>query len=395
MLIGERIPLADIYYKIEDKWFDLLDWLEAHGIPVYKIIDPLEKRGIPSLPVFVAILLILIYAIFATLGGGGGFTLCIKDGSGKAVSDAGLTIFSGSSAIASGTTDSNGCYRSALSIGGYTAKISKSTCDSNPHSFNVSDPGGSATVTVSCGASLSRTFCIYPADSGNVTVTVRDQNLNFLTSFNCGTTSCTLSMEPNRYYTFSTDAYMSERYSYNDLNSMTQGHCIQFGEQDQAEEGTFTVEVVDGSDDAIEDADVELVDPDDNETLVVNHKLTNEYGKAVFTGDVGEEFRVHVTPPSSMSLASYLDSDVDSFAYSGGYRKVTLTASVSSLTLLVKNSTDPLRGVRITVFSEYGSEFKHTNSSGGVAFGVVGGKTFRVALFKEEYEYTEVSMRSG
>ncbi len=73
------IALADIYYKIEDKWFDLLDWLEAHGLPVYKIVDPLEKRGIPSLPVFVALSLILLYVIFGMLLAGGGGLLIAEN----------------------------------------------------------------------------------------------------------------------------------------------------------------------------------------------------------------------------------------------------------------------------------------------------------------------------
>jgi hypothetical protein len=70
-----------LYYKLEDKWFDLLDWLETHKLPVYKLVDPLEKRGIPSLPVFVAISLVLIYVLFSLMGAGGpAFKIYVKDG---------------------------------------------------------------------------------------------------------------------------------------------------------------------------------------------------------------------------------------------------------------------------------------------------------------------------
>ena len=56
--------LKDAYYSLEDKWFALLDWLEAKHINLYGIVDPLEKRGVPSLPVFIALFLIFIYALF-------------------------------------------------------------------------------------------------------------------------------------------------------------------------------------------------------------------------------------------------------------------------------------------------------------------------------------------
>ncbi|MFW5902280.1 MAG: hypothetical protein ACOCTT_00115, partial [archaeon] len=53
--------LREIYYRVEDKWFETIDSLDKRGIPSYKAIDPLERRGIPSLPVYIAILIILLY----------------------------------------------------------------------------------------------------------------------------------------------------------------------------------------------------------------------------------------------------------------------------------------------------------------------------------------------
>jgi len=36
---------SEIYQGIEEKWYSLLDGLSANGVPVYKLIDPLENAG--------------------------------------------------------------------------------------------------------------------------------------------------------------------------------------------------------------------------------------------------------------------------------------------------------------------------------------------------------------
>ncbi|HZX19557.1 MAG TPA: hypothetical protein VFF13_00920, partial [archaeon] len=45
--------VKDIYYKWEDKYYDFLDQLEGQKIPVYKVVDPIDK-------VFPSFLLLLI-----------------------------------------------------------------------------------------------------------------------------------------------------------------------------------------------------------------------------------------------------------------------------------------------------------------------------------------------
>ncbi len=56
------MSLKDFYYSIEDKWYGLMDSLNDKGIPVYSIIDPIDKI-IPSLIVFVIIALLLISGV--------------------------------------------------------------------------------------------------------------------------------------------------------------------------------------------------------------------------------------------------------------------------------------------------------------------------------------------
>ncbi len=54
------MSLKEIYYNLEDKWFEMIDFLDRKGIPSYKAVDPLEMRGIPSLPVYLIIFILLL-----------------------------------------------------------------------------------------------------------------------------------------------------------------------------------------------------------------------------------------------------------------------------------------------------------------------------------------------
>ncbi|MDO8624882.1 MAG: carboxypeptidase-like regulatory domain-containing protein, partial [Candidatus Diapherotrites archaeon] len=58
--------LSEWYSKAEDKYFSLLDWLDAKGIPVYAYSNALESHGIPSFP-FTICLIILILALLVGL----------------------------------------------------------------------------------------------------------------------------------------------------------------------------------------------------------------------------------------------------------------------------------------------------------------------------------------
>lgn len=56
--------IRDFYSKIEDKWYSLLDFLSARGLPANAYADFLEKKGIPSFPTTVALFLFLFLLIF-------------------------------------------------------------------------------------------------------------------------------------------------------------------------------------------------------------------------------------------------------------------------------------------------------------------------------------------
>ncbi|MBI4406413.1 hypothetical protein HY571_00700, partial [Candidatus Micrarchaeota archaeon] len=62
--------LKQFYYKLEDGYYALLDKLHESGVDLYKyFVEPIESRGIPSFPVAVALILVIIGAVFIAFTG--------------------------------------------------------------------------------------------------------------------------------------------------------------------------------------------------------------------------------------------------------------------------------------------------------------------------------------
>src|SRR3972149_6926189 len=55
--------LSEWYAKAEDKFFSTLDWLDSKGVPVYAYSNALESRGIPSFPVTVCLIVLLLFGL--------------------------------------------------------------------------------------------------------------------------------------------------------------------------------------------------------------------------------------------------------------------------------------------------------------------------------------------
>ncbi|QQR93113.1 MAG: hypothetical protein IPJ89_02645 [Candidatus Iainarchaeum archaeon] len=66
--------IKDTYFALEDRYYSAMDWLDTHGLPVYKVVDPIDKI-IPSFALFgLLILLLLLFGITAIFGVGGIFS---------------------------------------------------------------------------------------------------------------------------------------------------------------------------------------------------------------------------------------------------------------------------------------------------------------------------------
>ncbi|MFA6269482.1 MAG: hypothetical protein WC652_06710, partial [archaeon] len=93
-MISEK--LAGFYTKAEDKYFDLLDFLDSKGLPVYKYSDFFENKGIPSFVVTISIiiLLLLVMSIALTYRGPdvSELTLSLRDASGTGLQNVKITV---------------------------------------------------------------------------------------------------------------------------------------------------------------------------------------------------------------------------------------------------------------------------------------------------------------
>ncbi|MBN2127295.1 MAG: carboxypeptidase regulatory-like domain-containing protein [Candidatus Diapherotrites archaeon] len=64
--MGLMDSVKEVYFSLEDKWYALMDSIEAKGIPVYKVIDPIDKI-VPSFALFLGLSLIVLIALIALL----------------------------------------------------------------------------------------------------------------------------------------------------------------------------------------------------------------------------------------------------------------------------------------------------------------------------------------
>ncbi|MEI7960846.1 MAG: hypothetical protein WCI04_00770 [archaeon] len=88
--------LSGLYTKLEDKYFDALDFFDKKGIPVYNYSDFFEKKGIPSFVVTVAIIVAIIAIITLAFTYQGGnvseLIMSLKDADGNPLVNANLKI---------------------------------------------------------------------------------------------------------------------------------------------------------------------------------------------------------------------------------------------------------------------------------------------------------------
>ncbi|MCX6800812.1 MAG: hypothetical protein NTZ73_01335 [Candidatus Diapherotrites archaeon] len=108
-MISEK--LAGFYTRVEDKYFDFLDFLDAKGMPVYKYSDFFENKGIPSFIVTVAILVLLITLISVGLAMSVPATqqivLMLRDAEGNPLQGVSVTVLNMSGETIAGPLEKN------------------------------------------------------------------------------------------------------------------------------------------------------------------------------------------------------------------------------------------------------------------------------------------------
>jgi|GEM_PF-7108800 len=147
--------MPNLWDKLEDKWYAFLDSLDSRGIPVYKIIDPIEASGIPSFPLFVGIAILIVLGIaYVGMGGGpgGGVTLTLTvKANGNPVEGASVIASYEGEVAGKFTTDENGIVKIRIpKAGDINLQISKEGCEKLTKMLTVSGDM-ETTLTLQCG----------------------------------------------------------------------------------------------------------------------------------------------------------------------------------------------------------------------------------------------------
>ena len=61
--------LNEVYAKIEDRWYGFVEWLDKKNVPLYKVVDAMEAKNIPSFPVFLILFLLIIAGVIFLASG--------------------------------------------------------------------------------------------------------------------------------------------------------------------------------------------------------------------------------------------------------------------------------------------------------------------------------------
>ncbi|MBI2530440.1 MAG: hypothetical protein HYW05_04840 [Candidatus Diapherotrites archaeon] len=125
------MALKDIYFKAEDGYYRFLDWVDAHGLPIYSLVDAFEDRGIPTFPIALVVLIALIAGIgFIAYGiiapGTSSIMLSVSSDAG-AIANADVIITLPNGIVQTGNTTDEGKFLAKLPIGQEVGiKITKS-----------------------------------------------------------------------------------------------------------------------------------------------------------------------------------------------------------------------------------------------------------------------------
>jgi len=403
--------ITEFYYKIEDKWFDLLDWLEAHDIPAYKLVDPLEKRGIPSLPVFVAILLVILYFVLSALlggginlGGGGNFTL-IDTGTGSCVTNANLK-FSGDGGDLETNTDANCNADVNLPSGDYSLEVTKDGCTKTTAQVTLTDPPNRVEVSMSCGsASDLVSLCFDPASGlGQVSAVEYDGSGDYLRTINnCGTNGCEFFVADNMSYKFKTSSSFEsdDNYTSDQLKTASDSEvCLSVSKVGVAglASGNVMVRVKNTLGAYVQNVRVKLLDSTSMAQIAssLTGSTQSTSGIAYFSVTVGDKFIINVE--AGTSTPPYFGSTEYTTTEDPQQIDITLSfGNTSKLTVLNSSDSAPLTGVFITLFelNDINKTTTSTGYNGTASVGLKPGMSYRTTFWKPGYKYFEDAISAG
>jgi len=136
-------PLLRAYFKLEDKYYKFLDSLvERTKLPIYEtLINPIEGLGIPSLPVY-SLLLLLILGVLGFLllmpAPTGGFLVQTSSSTGEPLDGVRLSVYAGGQLVGTALSESGIAVFSGIPLTTVSIKASKDGYNSATATLDLS-----------------------------------------------------------------------------------------------------------------------------------------------------------------------------------------------------------------------------------------------------------------
>jgi len=397
--------LKDIYLKIEDKWFDLLDFLDDKGLPVYTAIDPLEKKGIPSLPVFLSSLIVIILLANILFMGNAVVQFSITNQKGESI-PATLTLYDDNLNEINTLVTNNGTVELKVKQGSYFFSIDSSNCTSLINkNLDVNEKEQLKELNLTCeGASLSsdeKSYCLDPTETGNAYLK-KYENGNFINKEFCGVDACAIRATEGYDYKVVTEDYESSLLTYNKLMDLSDsGDCIKLNKKQIIPKNPQPVSVTVKNEEGLllSYASIQLVNPD-NENSVLFEGITNENGSKRFKNiELGTKFQVKVL--GTNNTLTYLAPKKYETPLGGLDITITLNLSASSKIKVQEQTVSGRVNSRDAFITLIDPELKkvenmkRTNINGTTTFGVRKDKEYKVGVWKNGFEPKEIEIKGG
>lgn len=401
--------VIEAYYKVEDKWFDFLDFLDSKKIPVYSIVDPLEKHGVPSFLLFLGVILVLAY-FFLSPGGVpvNQVVLQVTDGENPVYAHVMILTPDGKTAFESNV---NGSVQLMLKPGNYFARVSAEGCtDVENYSVLVSEEVPEVSIVLDCQQRPKTKLVSVCFDSDNLgAVTVYKKVGSRIPDCTQGSDICSLLVEETeeKNYKFKTQSgLVSDYYSGKDLIRLENlNKCVHLYPylDPSVPKGKVYVLVKTKDGKKVLGAIVKLFKANTSYELSksATHVEGNLSGFAEFTLPVGTRFYVKVEP-SNMSIA-FTDENIYEVKEGVNNVEVTIDPGVSSMiTVLAESETGtvPVDNAFITLFDSYLSEdsrqgpFK-TDSNGKKIINLVKGADYVGFVWKKGFNVSRFELKGG
>ncbi|MEM3467425.1 MAG: hypothetical protein QXL75_01315 [archaeon] len=406
-----------------------MDFLDSKGVPIYSIIDPLEKKGIPSLPVFAGIFVAILVGIYLMLAGGGGgaptpkeiqFSIFVKDNITKiGISGASITLkdLNGKTVYSGETVD--GIVELSAEPGEYSIQVEKTGCLNYESTITVESDTYQIPIYLKCQGELSRTsvqLCFETADFSELSISsikysaydgervVKEKDV-----LSCEeNATCVMSNFVINYsYKFETLNYETDllpgEYIKNKIDS---GVCIKLDRKEIKEEYVkVKVKVVDENNNPLAGVTVKLVNPLTNYTY---SSETTGYsqgylGIANLKVPKNANFSVKVEAgENNTNYDSYIDENKTWVAnITGGTLEILIQVNTTSPTYIytfkqTQSGEVPVGGAYITVFKGNDIISKAESDETGVAkIALKKRETYRASVFLQGYNYTEFEIVGG